>query len=36
MELRHESWHRVLGYFNNDGHGHAVHDVRRLRARLGV
>lgn len=28
--------HRVLGYFNNDGHGHAVHDVRRLRARLGV
>ncbi|AKT50738.1 DUF72 domain-containing protein [Arsenicicoccus sp. oral taxon 190] len=27
--------HRVLGYFNNDGHGHAVHDVRRLRARLG-
>lgn len=32
----HGAGHRVLGYFNNDGHGHAVHDVRRLRARLGV
>jgi uncharacterized protein YecE (DUF72 family) len=27
--------HEVYVYFNNDGHGHAVHDARRLRARLG-
>lgn len=27
--------HSVLGYFNNDGEGHAVHDARRLRERLG-
>jgi uncharacterized protein YecE (DUF72 family) len=26
----------VLCYFNNDGGGHAVHDARRLRARLGL
>lgn len=27
--------HSVLAYFNNDGEGHAVHDARRLRERLG-
>jgi len=26
----------VLCHFNNDGEGHAVHDARRLRARLGL
>lgn len=28
--------HSVACYFNNDGDGHAVHDARRLAARLGV
>jgi uncharacterized protein YecE (DUF72 family) len=28
--------HSVLCYFNNDGGGHAVHDARRLRQRLGL
>lgn len=26
--------HAVVAYFNNDGAGHAVHDARRLVARL--
>jgi uncharacterized protein YecE (DUF72 family) len=28
------SGHEVFAYFNNDGHGHAVHDARRLKAEL--
>ncbi|GAB3604538.1 DUF72 domain-containing protein [Microbacterium aureliae] len=28
--------HAVVAYFNNDGHGYAVHDARRLKARLGL